>query len=355
MCPSGPLVARLEESLTDVPAGQFDSMSVAAGAASCYHRLRQRESDGRWRVRYAVLDDDALLGAVPGYTPVGTSWPGEAYDVRRWCLPGLSLESTTPGQCLYVAGCADLRSSLHIASSSDRGALARAALIELARLAADHHQMLVFPYFFTADRALIDQVTSGTAVWVSLGCEARFPDAGDPLREERAGSRVRGVLRRDRRLIEAAEVRSCVQSWPEAETIASELISNHNVRKGTADHRKFVVLRHQQWARCEHVNVVAFAAAAGSVRGVLSALVWSGDLELYEIGIDGPQGSHRTAVYLSLLFHQPMLFARKHGLATIRAGLAAEVPKKSRGAILHEVFGGILSAEDTSRLAYDEL
>ena len=43
--------------------------------------------------------------------------------------------------------------------------------------------------------------------------------------------------------------------------------------------------------------------------------------------------------------------ARQRGLTAIRAGLAAEVPKKSRGAVLHDVYGGMVSPADTARLA----
>jgi hypothetical protein len=334
---------------------EFDSLDERAGAAGCYHRLRQRESDGRWNVRYAVRKIGTTpVAAVPGYTRLGTGWPDPDYDIRGWQLPDdLAPAQLTSDRCLFVGGCADLRSGLHIGPAARTEPSARAVLSTLARTAAEREQCLVFPYVFAPDRELLVRATSGSTVWTSLGCESRFPDVLDPNREDRIGARVRGVLRRDARLIAAAGVRTEVCAWADVPD-AAELIAAHNIGKGSPDHPEFVALRHEQWAACESVEVVVFTASSGAARGVLSALVWSRQLELYEVGLTGREGPDRLAVYLDLLFHQPMRFAREQGLTTIRAGLAAEVPKRSRGAVTHHVSGGILGKAATLRLADEQ-
>src|SRR5262249_34661327 len=117
------------------------------------------------------------------------------------------------------------------------------------------------------------------------------------------------------------------------------------------DHPEFAAMRYQQWELCPSVRLVVFRAATSGVSGVLTALVWRNDLELYEIGLTGTEGPHRLAVYLSLMFHQPFAFARQEKLNNIRAGTASEVPKSSRGATLRNLYGGVLSAAATARLA----
>ncbi|EDY56052.2 MULTISPECIES: hypothetical protein [Streptomyces] len=350
------MTTTLLDSIGALSPEQFDALDDSAGAAGCHHRLLQRESDLRWRMRYAVRREaDRLLAAVPACTRLGTGWPDPAYDVRRWGLPaGLVPEDLTADRCLFVGGCTDLRSALHIGPTADGERVARSVLAGLARTAAETDQCLAFPYVYAPARRLIAQACRDRAGWAPLGREARFPDADAPDREERAVSRVRGVLRRDRRLIAAAGVRTTVSDWADVADDAADLIARHNSRKGSPDHPEFVALRHEQWALCEPVRVIALTASAGTARGVLTALVWRSELELYEIGLTGQESPDRIAVYLDLLFHQPLAYARDHRLTAIRAGLAAEVPKKSRGAVMHEVYGGVLSVSDTKRLA-DEI
>lgn len=345
---------RLTDTLADVPARQFDRLGDGAGAAGSYGRLRQHEADARWRVRYAVAESGGrFVAVVPCYSRRGDHWPGEAYDVCRWGLPEADASALSAARCAFVGGCADLRASLHVAPEHDPHQQVRLALRLLAATAAQGQQFLVFPYFSASDRHVIDLATSGRVSWTLLGREAWFCDPADLYREERIPARVRGVLRRDRRLIAAAAPRTTIRAWTDVAAEASELISAHNAGKGARDHQQFAALRHEQWARCEQTELIAFTAATQAVRGVLTAILWRQSLELYEIGLDGPAGPDRLAVYLSLMFHQPMELASDRGLRCVRAGLAAEVPKKSRGAILREVYGGVLSAADTRQLADD--
>ena len=369
----------LVDSIAGVPADAFDCLDTSAGAAGCYHRLRQREMDGRWQVAYALQGPaDAPTAVLPGYIRRGVDWPDPAYDISAWTRP---LYLTVPGgspsgphdgshrelhgelpsgsdlgpatlaadQCVFIGGCADLRSALHLGPADRTQTGASRLLAAFAR--ANPGRFLVFPYLYRADRDLVDDATGGRCWWTLLGRESYFPRLTEPDREAGLGSRVRGVLRHDRRLIASAGLVAAVTDWSDAPADTAELIAAHNTRKGSPDHPEFVALRHDQWADCPSVRVVVFSVRSGSVRGVLSALVWRDQLELAEVGLAGPDGPVRLACYLDLLFHQPIRFAAAHGLTAIRAGLAAEVPKKSRGARLREVYGGVLGPADTARLA----
>jgi hypothetical protein len=187
--------------------------------------------------------------------------------------------------------------------------------------------------------------------WTHLGNEAKFTDTHLPDRTDRLGSRVRGVLRRDQRNIARHGFRTGVKRWAESSDEMLDLIATHNMAKGQTDHPEFVRMRHDQWDRCDGVEVVMFTLASETIRGVLTALVWSGELELYEVGLSGEDGPERMAAYASLLFHQPLAFAAEHGLHSMRAGLAAETPKSSRGATLSELSGGVLLQNETRKQA----
>jgi hypothetical protein len=358
-------------SIAGVPADAFDGLDASAGAAGCYHRLRQREMDGRWQVGYALHGPaDAPTAVLPGYIRRGVDWPDPAYDVNAWTRPldPAAPSGSTSGphdgsqrelhrgsaalaadQCVFVGGCADLRSALHLGPAGRTETGARRLLAAFAR--ANPGRSLVFPYLYRPDRDLVDHATGGRCWWAVLGRESYFPHLTEPNREALLGSRVRGVLRHDRRLIASVGLRAAVTDWADAPADTAELIAAHNTRKGSPDHPEFVALRHDQWADCPSVRVVVFSVRSGPVHGVLSALVWRDQLELYEVGLAGPDGPARLAGYLDLLFHQPIRFAAAHGLTAVRAGLAAEVPKKSRGARLREVYGGVLWPADAARLA----
>jgi hypothetical protein len=109
-------------------------------------------------------------------------------------------------------------------------------------------------------------------------------------------------------------------------------------------------MRHTEWSQCAGVELVVFAVSSPAASGFLTALAWKDELALYEIGLTGEDGRERLAAYLSLLFHQPHDFAASRGLRTIRAGLAAEVPKSSRGALFTELSGGVLNADEVRKL-----
>jgi hypothetical protein len=152
---------------------------------------------------------------------------------------------------------------------------------------------------------------------------------------------MRGVLNHDRKLIEREGVVTGCEEWDAVAEQASAAISDHNNRHGYPDHPVFVRTRHDQWADCDGVRIIVLTATCRDISGVLTALLWHDELELREVGINGSPGQQRLAVYVSLLFHQPLLLAGAHGAHRIRCGILAEKPKASRGAVFRDLYGGV--------------
>lgn len=331
---------------------RFDALDDQAGAAGCYERISQREADGRWRAKYVYLaDDGAVKAVVPLYSCRGKAWPDPAYDPSTWDLPDEVAGEFSGGRAILLQGCADLRSGLHIAEPYRDAYHVRAILVAAARVAAWRGCGIAFPYVFPEAQRALAEAASGRITWSLLGREALLSGISDLAWEERQKSRVRYVLRRDRRLMAEAGVTATALAWSAVQESACELIAAHNARKGLSDHPEFVRMRHHEWDECPGVELVAFTATAGRVAGVLTALVWTTELELYEIGLSGDEGAERLAAYLALLFHEPIKFARSRGLRNIRAGMAATIPKTARGATLRNLYGGVLGAVATKEVA----
>ncbi len=342
------------DSVDELAPAEFDALDRAAGAAGCYGRVRQRQADGRWQASHlCCFDDGRLAAAVPVYACRGRSWPDPAYDPAGWGLPPGAEAERSPGDCLLVGGFGDLRSALHVDDSARQGPRLRAILAAIATFAAARQRCLIFPYFDPAARMALTAASRGGITWAPLAREARYAGAHEADWESRLPSRVRGVLRHDRRVMATCDLTTSVTGWHAVADKASELIASHNVRQGQHDHPEFVRLRHEEWSRCAGVDLLAFAVSLPGISGFLTALAWKDELELYEIGLSGEKGRERLAAYLSLLFHQPRDLAVRRGLRTIRAGLAAEVPKSSRGALFTELSGGVLSAGEVRKLAVD--
>lgn len=340
------------EHIEEVGREQFDALDDQAGAAGCYERISQREADGRWRASYVCWSDDgAVKAVVPLYSCRGKAWPDPAYDPSTWDLPSEIAGEFSDGRALLLEGCADRRSGLHVAEPYRSGDQVRGMLVAAARVAAGRGCGIAFPYMFPQAQRTLSEAAKDAITWSLLGREARLSGVSDPAWEERQNSRVRYVLRRDRRLMTQAGVTATALAWSAVQESACELIAAHNLRKGQRDHPEFVRMRHREWDECPGVELVAFTATAGRVAGVLTALVWTTELELYEIGLSGDEGAERLAAYLALLFHEPMKFARSRGLHNIRAGTAATIPKTARGATLRNLYGGVLGAADTKKAA----
>ncbi len=342
------------DTIDELPPGDFGALDRAAGAAGCYGRVRQRQADGRWLASHlCCLDNGRLAAAVPVYACRGRSWPDPAYDPAGWGLPPDALSGHSPGDCLLIGGFGDLRSALHVDDSTRRGPRLRQLLTAIAAFAAARQRCLIFPYFDPAARMALTAAAGGGITWAPLAREARYADVHEADWERRLPSRVRGVLRRDRRLMQECDLTTSVTDWHSVADKASELIASHNVRKGQPDHPEFVRMRHAEWSQCAGVDLLVFGVSSPAISGFLTALAWEDELELYEIGLTGENGRERLAAYLSLLFHQPRDLAARRGLRTIRAGVAAEVPKSSRGALFTELSGGVLSAGEVKKLAVD--
>lgn len=338
--------------IAEVTQEDFAALDNRAGAGACYQRLRQRQADMRWRVNYLrAVENGCLKAAIPVYACRAKAWPHPAYNAATWQLPGHVGDATAPGQCLLVGGCSDARSSLHVEFANGEMYELRALMTEVARFAVRQNRCLVFPYLGITAMKALNEATDNEIVWRMLRAEAIMHDVSDPNWESRISSRVRGVLRRDRRLIATADLRTAIYPWSEIEDEAAILIADHNTRKGAGDHPEFARLRYGEWLECEGIELIVFRAAAAGVTGVLTALVWNDELELCEIGLTGCESPRRLAAYLALIFHMPFEFARSRCLRTVRAGFGAEMAKGSRGATFEELHGGVLDHARTRRLA----
>lgn len=339
--------------LTGLSADEFDRLDRGAGVIASYERMRNREADGRWRVRYLLARcGDTLQAAVPLYACRSPQWPDPAYDPRGWDLPGDAARDCEPGRYLVLEGYENRRSGFHVHRFADEPARVRQVLAALARVAAQEDRGLVFPYLSAAAQQALAQAEPRIA-WRQLTHDAWLTGVSDPDWEDRQDRRVRYNLRHDRQLIAAAGLVTGVGPWAEAGDQVNELIARHNLRKGQPDHPEFVRMRNQQWTACPAISLIAFTLSTPAVQGALTALTWSDELYLYEIGLAGPPGPDRRAAYLELVFQQPIQYARARGLHTIRLGTSTERVKTGRGAVLEALYGGVLTVADTRRLAQD--
>ena len=340
------------DSIAEVSAADFERLDTGAGAVGSYHRVSQREADGRWQVRYLrCLDGDRLVALIPLYTAQGSSWPDPVYDPTGWPLPAADTADCQADSCLLVGSNADLLTGLPVAAELREPGPLRALLAAIARLASDEGRSLAFPFYYSAARQAIDRASGGSIRWAPLGREARLEGLDDPGWEAGLSRPARYNLRHDRALIEAAGIRSSIVDWSEVAAPASELIAEHNVRVGMFDHPEFAKLRGQRWQDCPGVEFLVFAAESETLTGYVTGWIWRDELAVYEIGLPGPESPHRLASYLDLVFGQPIQLARRRGLRMLRLGPTAERIKAGRGAVFHELFGGVSDVVATKLLA----
>jgi hypothetical protein len=340
------------DSIAEVRAADFERLDISTGAVGSYHRVSQREADGRWRARYLrCLEGDRLMALIPLYTAQGSNWPDPVYDPTGWPLPATDTEDCAADSCLLVGNNADLLNGLPVAAELREPGPLRALLAAIARLAADEGRCLAFPFCYPAARQAIDRASNSAIHWGLLGREARLEGVDDPGWQAGLSRPARYNLRHDQALIEAAGIRSRIVDWAEVAEPASALIAEHNVRVGMFDHPEFVKLRGQRWQDCPGVEFMVFAAESDSLTGYVTGWIWHDELAVYEIGLPGAESPQRLACYLELVFRRPLQLARQRGLRMLRLGPSAERIKASRGAVFHELSGGVLDVVATKHLA----
>ncbi|MER5570654.1 hypothetical protein ABT083_31365 [Streptomyces goshikiensis] len=331
---------------------EFDSLDTTAGIASSYHRLRQKEQDARWLTSYlGWFEEDRMRAAVPVYRCRTQSWPDKLYDPRSWNLLGDAGGGCSPGNSLLVGGCADRRTGFHVDAVARTPARLRSLLVELARHAVDEGRSLVFPYMYTDARNALSAATEDTIVWAALERESHIFGLSDPQWESTLPSKVRNTLRRDQRKIADVPMTVSEAPWCEIETWAAELIAEHNSLKGEPDRSEFVSFRYFDWQQNPAVDLMALTAQSPGLRGVQTVLLWEDEMEVYEVGLPGEDSDERFALYVNLLFHLPIQYARSRGIDHIRLGLRAETPKAARGAVFEDLHCGVLGPAETKRLA----
>jgi hypothetical protein len=273
------------------------------------------------------------------------------YDPTGWPLPATDTEDCEAGSCLLVGSNADLLTGLPVAAGLREPEPLRALLTVTAQLAADEGRCLAFPFYYSSARQAFDRASNGSIRWALLGREARLEGLDDPGWAAGLAKPARYNLRHDRAVIEAAGIRSSIVDWSEVAEPASKLIAEHNVRVGMFDHPEFVKLRGQRWQDCPGVEFLVFAAESAELTGYVTGWIWQDELVVYEIGLPGAESPQRLACYLQLVFHQPIQLAQHRGLRMLRLGPAAERIKAGRGAVFHELFGGVLDVVATKHLA----
>ena len=340
------------DSIDEVSCADFDRLDSSAGSAGCYQRTRQREADGRWRTCYLRAVDDGRLGAlIPLHTASGSKWPDPMYDPGNWELPAAD-EDYRAGRCLLVGSYADLRTGWPVAAALRRPGVLRQLLAVIARFAAEQDRCLVFAYLFSEARHNLAEATDDAISWTRLAQEGQLHGVSEPGWQDRLAGPIRYNLRRDRNRIAKAGVVSDEHAWADVEEAASSMIAEHNVRKGGVDHPEYVKMRNRQWQACEGVELLVLSARAATASGYLTLLLWRDSLELYEIGLQGEPGPDRLAVYLELMFHHPLRVAQaRGGVRLMRLGQAAERVKAGRGAVLQDLYGGVLGLRQTKDLA----
>jgi hypothetical protein len=339
--------------IADFEPKQFDSLDRTAGFASSYTRLRQKEQDPRWISRYLEWTDGSLLkAAIPVYRSRMNSWPDKAYDPRLWGLPdGIGAECA-PAASLLVGGCGDRRTGLHVDAEAKSPGTLRGFLAELARKAADEDRCLAFPYMHADARNALAAATDDRIVWAQMARESHVFGLAAPDWESRLPAKVRNTLRRDqRRMADMGVTNGVAVPWDEALPWAAELISHQHSIKDDPEIPEFVNFRYSDLHESPDLDVFVFTARSPSLLGVSTIVVWEDELEVFEVGLRGENSEERLAVYTSILFHQPFQYARARGIDHIRLGSTSETAKAARGAVFTECYGGVLSTDETKRLA----
>jgi hypothetical protein len=327
------------DTLELIERSSFDKLPNPAGSAGSYARLTSIEPNRLWRTNYVVAGPlSAPRCVIPIYANNARSWAFALYDPQtvdeRWVLP--------PRKCLLVGGRSDLRATLHLSDAVDDDVLSR-LMHQLLDIARSDSRILMFPYLNDSDARRLQALDELTQHWYVVAREAYFDRLLDgPENFEGVGSRVAGVLRRDLRLLAAQELRTAVLPAKLAAHRAAEMIAEHNRALGADDEAELAYWRIEEWLTCADVEVILFDCRTTEAEGVLTALRWRDTLELSEIGLRGERGNARHAVYLELMVHAPLRYAREHGLRSIRAGSHAETPKASRGATFRNLFLGLI-------------
>lgn len=336
------------------PAG-FNRLDPGGGAMCCHGHTLIREHDGRWRARYLrCLDERGELAAlIPLYTSAAETWPDPAYDPASWDFPEGGYDGgLTPATALLVGGRSDLRSSLHVRADLLASAQLRRVLAYLSALAAGEGRGLVLPYLPPAAREALDRAADGRIAWTRLGRAAWLRGVTEPDWTARIGAHARATLRKDELLFQAVPMTARTPPWAEIEDLAYEMFAEHNLSLGSPDHPEIARLRAREFQDCGEVEPVAFTCASENVFAVMGALVWQDELVLNEIGIRGTgRDRERLAVYLKLVFHESVRYARARGLRDVMLGMKAAAPKSSRGCVFEDVYGGVIGVEDTEKLA----
>jgi hypothetical protein len=250
-----------------------------------------------------------------------------------------------------VGGCLDRRTGLHVDAEGRTPRDLRELLVRIAKVAADEDLCLTFPFVYSDVKDALAAATDGRIVWSQLAREAHFFGLSDVQWESTLKQKARNSLRHDRSMIASVPMVVKRIASDEVEPWVFELIAHQNSRKGEYELSEFVDYRYSVWQENPDIDLMVFTAELPDLRGVSTMLFSQDEIEVYEVGLTGDESNERLAVYLNLLFHLPIQYAKARGIDHIRLGSRAEYSKAARGAVFRELHGGMLSNAETKRLA----
>ena len=306
------------------------------------HRLALNARDPRLRTTFLVAcppGESTPVAALPVSRPLQRGWHDSAYDPGNW---GYALASADARDYLLVGGTTDLREVLLVGALQPTelaGVLDRLweRILEISNVEGR------FPLaqFAVSDGPLAEAaLRTGAMRLEETGERFVIVDVGTDLSSYLAtlDRRRRSVVRRDLRDIEAAGIRTTTVPWHDLPSWAFVAVSDVRARYAPSSPR-LVSFRLRQLAADPDVEAVAFVAhSEAGVQGVSLGWIRPGCLELYEVGLSGPE-SGQTQAYLEVMFYAPLRLLWARGGGTLDLAMEARRPKTLRGALAIRLCG----------------
>lgn len=329
------IAVRWVDSLTGVPAADWDAAAGELGLYSSHGWLLAMEADSGVSTRYLLVDHDGRLAVgLPVYRVDDES--SEYYQPARH-----HEQLTGSGDWLLAGTRRAYRSGIAVRADLDpatRDACVRAALDAVLEHAATAGcRGVVWRYAVGASAALLCR-HGGTAALDTAEAEILVPDGGLDAYLARFGARARWKLKHEMRVFEAAGYRlrreSLADCWPQLVPLLSAVQAKYGHHP--PEERLANRLRQQAAAFGEH-SVVFRADADGRACAFTLTYVWGGSCWVRMVGFDYPR-LRRAFEYFNLTYYEPIRYLAHHGLGSLQLGIESLPAKVARGAVLHPLW-----------------
>lgn len=327
-----PYSVHLVEAAAELPDGCF---GIEQDAHSTRHRLAMMSRDPRFRTTFLVACSGTTrepVGILPVSRPVLPQWHETGYDPAR--LPS-QVATVDPSDYLLVAGTGDFHEVVavsHAHAGEHREAL-RALWREALAIGRAEDRFAIAQYVRRDGSLAAAARKAGGLFEVPVTNRYVIPNVA-PNKDgylEGLDRRRRSLVRRDLRDIAAAGFRTTTMSWDALPEWAFEAISAVKSRY-TPTNPRLVSFWLRQLAQDPAVERVAFVSeAASGARSVSLGWFRPGVLELYEVGLLGPERD-RVQAYLEVMFYAPLRHLWARGGGSLDLALEASRPKVLRGA-----------------------